>query len=133
MYCKHKLAILTIFERCGQTNHWLWMLVRAGVAGLFLAHGLRGKSLRKAASENKLPQCSQAAVVAHGFDPITQEAETGGSEYQDSLGYTVNSRTARLHRNTISQQQINKQTKTNTFHQHFKVLLRVLVFWSRTQ
>jgi hypothetical protein len=36
-------------------------------------------------------------VVAHTFDPSTQEAEAGGSHELDaSLVYTVSSRTARV-------------------------------------
>jgi hypothetical protein len=43
------------------------------------------------------------AVVAHGFNPSTWEAEAGGSEFEASLVYRVSSRTARvIQRNPVS-------------------------------
>jgi hypothetical protein len=42
-------------------------------------------------------------VVAHAFNPSTQEAEAGGFEFEASLVYRVSSRTARAtQRNPVS-------------------------------
>jgi hypothetical protein len=47
-------------------------------------------------------------VVAHTFNPSTREARAGGFEFEASLVYRVNSRTARaIQRNPVSK---NKQT-----------------------
>ena len=47
-------------------------------------------------------------VAAQAFDPSTQEAEAGGSEFEVSLVYRVSSRTARA-----TQEPCVKKTKTN--------------------
>ena len=48
-------------------------------------------------------------MVVHTFDPRTQEAEAGGSEFEASLVYTVSSKTAKAtQRNPV----LKKKNKT---------------------
>jgi hypothetical protein len=56
-------------------------------------------------------------VVAHVFNPSTQEAEAGGFlSSEASLVYKVSSRTARaIQRKAVSKQNKTKQNKTNKF------------------
>jgi hypothetical protein len=52
-------------------------------------------------------------VVAHAFNPSTWEAEADRFLiFKVSLVYRVSSRTARLHRETLSQKNKTKQNKT---------------------
>jgi hypothetical protein len=53
-------------------------------------------------------------MVAHAFDPSTQEAEAGGSlEFEASLAYKMSSRTARaIQRNPVSK---NQKKKKNSY------------------
>jgi hypothetical protein len=50
--------------------------------------------------------------MAHGFNPNTWEAETGGSEFEASLVYRVSSRAARAtQRNPVSEKKKKKKNK----------------------
>lgn len=58
--------------------------------------------------------------MVHIFNPTTQEAEAGGTEFEDSLVYTVSGQ-AELYRETLSKKNLTKQTKppaTLTVHRH---------------
>jgi hypothetical protein len=62
-------------------------------------------------------------MVAHAFDPSTQEEEAGRriSEFEASLVYRVSSRTARAtQRNPVSKKQKQKQKKQNKTKQNKK-------------
>jgi hypothetical protein len=51
-------------------------------------------------------------VVVHAFNPSTQEAEAGRSEFEASLVYRVSSRIARATQKTpVSNQPTNQPTK----------------------
>jgi hypothetical protein len=69
-----------------------------------LVHRVSSRTVRtteRPCLENKTKKKKRAGVVAHTFNPSTQEAEAGGflspgqpglqSEFQDSQGYTGNS------------------------------------------
>jgi hypothetical protein len=62
-------------------------------------------------NKNNKRVCFSWAVVAHAFNPSTQEAEAGGfSEFEASLVYKVSSRTAKAtQRNPVSKQNKTKQ------------------------
>jgi hypothetical protein len=67
----------------------------------------------------------------HAFDPGTQEAEKGGSEFETRLIYRASSRSARApHRETVSKEKEKKRNKTNkqtkrllSFRMYLKIML----------
>jgi hypothetical protein len=60
-------------------------------------------------------------VVAHAFNPSTQEAEAG--RQMASLVYRVSSRTARAtQRNPVSKKKKNKQTKKQKKKKHDRIV-----------
>jgi hypothetical protein len=105
------------------TNDWLW-------ATLWVL-GTRARSYTRATTALNLWVTSpillfkkylfQPGVVAHAFNPRTQEAEAGKiSEFETSLVYKVSSRTARTRqRNPVLK---NKQTNKQTNEQNQKAI-----------
>jgi hypothetical protein len=72
-------------------------------------------------------------MVAHAFNPSTQEAEAGGSEFKASLVYRVSSRIARdTQKNPVSKKK-NKQTKPNQkTHKQQQQQKIVVQAWARS-
>jgi hypothetical protein len=70
------------------------------------------------------------AVVAHTFNFSTQEAEAGGSQFQDNLVYKVSSRTTwATQRNPVSKtkqtnKQNNKKSEVGRWEQQQKICLK---------
>jgi hypothetical protein len=49
------------------------------------------------------------ALVAHTFNPSTQEEEAGGSEFKVSLVYRVNSKTARATQRNLDSKKLKQK------------------------